>query len=224
MNRLPPAVPLLELRIGRVEPFGPAGEPSAIAKQPVAGRLAVGPGGLAGDQQADLRHHGGADKALHHYPYDHYAAWRAELPTAADLLAAPGAFGENLATLGLTEAEVCLGDHCRIGSAILQVSQGRQPCWKLNRRFGIDDMVARVRASGRTGWYYRVLEAGEIGTGDDIGIIERPCPDWPLTRLWRVLFGEPIDTDALAELSRLEVLATGWRERAARRLDGSGPA
>jgi MOSC domain-containing protein YiiM len=215
---------VIELRIGRVEPFGPGGEPSAIAKQTVAGPLLLGPDGLAGDQQADRRHHGGADKALHHYPYDHYAAWRRELPECHALLAAPGAFGENIASLGLTEAEVCLGDCVRIGRAIVQVSQGRQPCWKLNHRFGIADMVARVRASGRTGWYYRVLEPGELGAGDRIEIIERPCPEWPLTRLWRVLFGTDIEADALAALSRLDLLATNWRERAARRLDGSGPA
>jgi MOSC domain-containing protein YiiM len=216
----PPAVPLLSLRTGTVAPFGPEGEPSALVKLPVAGRRAVGPDGLAGDHQADRAHHGGPDKALHHYPFDHYGTWLMELPERADLLHSPGAFGENLATLGMTEANVCLGDVYRLGSAVIQVSQGRQPCWKLNRRFGVADMVARVVASGRTGWYYRVLEPGEIGAGDRFELIARDWPDWPLERLWRVLFGPAVEADALGELARLDVLATSWRERAGRRLAG----
>lgn len=213
-----PTVSLLSLRSGRAVPFGPAGEPSALVKLPVADRQAVGRDGLAGDQQADREHHGGPDKALHHYPFDHYYAWQNELPAQRDRLHAPGAFGENLSTLGMTEANVCLGDVFRLGSALIQVSQGRQPCRKLNWRFGIEDMVARVRASGRTGWYYRVLEPGEVAAGDRFRLVERPCREWPLARLWRVLFGATDDPGGLAELSRLDVLAAGWRERAARRL------
>lgn len=217
----PPSAPLLSLRTGRVEAFGPAGEPSAIRKLPVPGRMAVATEGLAGDRQADRQHHGGPDKALHHYPFDHYAAWLMELPERADLLHAPGAFGENLATLGMTENNVCLGDTYRLGTALLQVSQGRQPCWKLNRRFGVDDMVARVMASVRTGWYYRVLEPGEIGAGDRFELVERPCPNWPLTRLWQVLFGAAVDAAALEALGRHELLAVSWRERAGKRLANS---
>lgn len=222
MTASPPSAPLLSLRTGRIAAFGPAGEPSAIAKLPVAGRLPVGPDGLAGDQQADREHHGSHDKALHHYPFDHYGTWLMELPQLAGLLHTPGAFGENLSTLGMTEANVCLGDTFRLGDAVIQVSQGRQPCLKLNWRFGVDDMLARVRASGRTGWYYRVLEPGEVGAGDRFELIERGWPDWPLARLWQVLFGTGNDLDALAELSRLDVLALSWRERVARRLAGPG--
>lgn len=220
MTATPPAAPLLSLRSGRIAAFGPEGEPSALIKLPVPGRLAVGPDGLAGDRQADRVHHGGPDKALHHYPFDHYGAWLMELPGQAGLLHSPGAFGENLSTLGMTEANVCLGDVFRLGSALLQVSQGRQPCRKLNWRFATRDMVERVRASGRTGWYYRVLEAGGIGAGDRFELAERPCPDWPLARLWQVLFGPSDDPDALAELARHDILAAGWRERAERRRIG----
>lgn len=216
--KLPLTVPLLSLRIGRVAAFGPGGEPSALTKAAVAGRLQVGIDGLAGDQQADRLHHGGPDKALHHYPFDHYRNWLKEIPANEALLSGPGAFGENLSSLGLTEANICLGDVFRLGTALLQVSQGRQPCWKLNRRFGIDDMVARVRANGRTGWYYRVLEPGELGAGDRFELVERVMPNWPLERLWRVLFGQDNEPVALAELARLEILAAGWRKRATRRL------
>jgi MOSC domain-containing protein YiiM len=219
----PPSTRLLGLHIGHVEPFGPEGGTSAIRKQAMPGPVAVNTLGLAGDQQADPRYHGGPDKAIHHYPFEHYAAWRAELPERAALFQAPGGFGENLSTLGLTEDNVCLGDIFRVGSAMLQVSQGRSPCWKLDIRFEVADMTARVLASGRTGWYYRVLEAGAIEAGDAFELIERRHADWPLARLWRVLFRERTDTDALARLAGMAVLAENWRARAARCLDESGP-
>jgi MOSC domain-containing protein YiiM len=212
-----PGIPLLGLRAGRIAPLGPDGRASAIAKSPLAGRVAITRLGLAGDQQADRQHHGGVDKALHHYPAQHYAAWQAELPQQAALFEV-GGFGENLATLGLDEGNVCLGDVFRLGTALIQVSQGRQPCAKLNIRFGLPDMVERVRASGRTGWYYRVLAEGEAGPEAVLHRIERPCPDWPLARLWQVLFGPERDRVALAALAGLTVLGASWRERAGRRL------
>ncbi len=212
---------LLSLRIGRIETFGPAGQASAIAKQAVDVRVAVGKLGLAGDEQADSLHHGGIDKALHHYPCEHYATWAAELPEQAALFNA-GGFGENLSTLGLDESNVCLGDVFRIGSATIQVSQGRKPCWKLNHRFGIADMARRVQDSGRTGWYYRVLVEGEIAQDDTFTLIEQPHPDWTLARLIGVIYHDQADRNALAELAGLDVLAPSWRELAAKRLNTGG--
>src|SRR5690606_21570785 len=107
----------------------------------------IGPLGLEGDEQGDPRVHGGVDKAVHHYPFEHYAAWRAELGDLP-VLAAPGAFGENLCSTGLDEDSVCLADRYALGDAVLEVSQGRQPCWKLNDRFGVRDMARRVQDSG----------------------------------------------------------------------------
>ena len=208
---------LLSLRVGRVQPFGPIGQPSAIGKQPVSGRIEVRKLGLAGDEQADSRHHGGIDKALHHYPYEHYAAWARELPAQAALFEA-GGFGENLSTLGLVENTVCLGDVFQIGSAMVQVSQGRKPCWKLNHRFGIADMARRVQDSGRTGWYYRVLAEGNIAPDDELSLIERPHPDWTLARLIKVLYHDKPDRKALAALAELTILAPSWREMAEKRL------
>jgi MOSC domain-containing protein YiiM len=217
-----PTTPLLSLHLGQIEAYGPEGQPSAIRKQPVPGPVIAITTGLIGDHQADLRNHGGPDKAIHHYPFDHYAAWRRDLPERADRFEAAGAFGENLSTLGLTEANVCLGDVFRVGNAAIQVSQGRQPCWKLNTRFDQADMVARVRESGRTGWYYRVVQSGEIMPGDPFELVQRILPDWPLTRLWQVLFHAPVDREALAELSRLDLLAESWRSRAAKRIAEGG--
>jgi len=217
-----PTTPLLTLHLGQIAPFGPEGQTSAIRKHPVPGPVMVTTTGLIGDQQADPRYHGGPDKALHHYPFEHYAAWRAECPDRAGRFDAPGAFGENLSTQGLTEANVCLGDVYQIGTAVIQVSQGRQPCWKLNARFDLPDMIERIRANGRTGWYYRVVQTGEIEPGDSFERVQRPLPEWPLARLWRVLFHDPIDTAALSELSRLDLLAESWRARAAKKLAEAG--
>lgn len=214
------AIPLDAVLVGRCAPLGPAGVPSGIAKQPVTHPVAVGPLGLDGDEQGDRRHHGGPEKAVHHYPGDHhYATWRRELPGPPPVLEAPGAFGENLATHGLTEATVCLGDLWRAGTALLQVSQARQPCWKLDHRFAVPGMARRVQASGRTGWYYRVVAPGRVGPGDTLALVERPLPDWPLTRLLRALYVDRLDRTALAEIAGLTLLAPSWRSLAARRLE-----
>lgn len=203
---------------GAVAPLGEAGHVSAIAKRPVAGPWRIGVTGLETDAQADRKHHGGLEKALHHYPFEHYAAWRDEIGPAP-ALAEPGGFGENLSTQGWTEETVCLGDLIRFGGALLQVSQGRQPCFKLNLRFGPRDMALRVQKSGRTGWYYRVIEPGLAAEGDMLVHIDRPCPDWPLTRLSGLLYDKTRDREALAAMAALPHLAESWRSIARRRLE-----
>lgn len=204
---------------GRLAPLGPQGHPSGIVKRPVSGPVEVGPLGFSGDAQGDRVRHGGPDKAVHHYALDHAPAWRAELSSLPDFVDRPGAFGENLSTRGLTEAEVCIGDVWRAGTALLQVSQGRQPCWRLNARFGVPDMARRVQASGRTGWYYRVLESGRVASGDALRLAERPHPGWPVTRLVRVFYVDRLDRAALAEIAALPPLAPSWRTLATRRLE-----
>lgn len=203
---------------GRAAPIAPGGPPSGIDKHPLPGPWRIAAEGLEGDAQADRRLHGGPEKALHHYALDHTPAWLAEIGTHP-LIGRPGAFGENLSTLGWTEATVCLGDVARFGSALLQVSQARQPCFKLNHRFGLPDMARRVQASGRTGWYWRVLESGEARPGDAMRLQDRPLPGWPLARLLHVLYRDTGDRAALEEMAGLEVLAESWRALARRRLE-----
>lgn len=210
---------LSALLIGQSVPFGPNGEPSAIGKTGVSLPLSLGITGFAGDRQADLRHHGGADKAVHHYPAEHYAAWRRELPEIPPQHFQPGAFGENLSSFGLSEENVCIGDIFRIGSARLQVSQARQPCWKLNVRFSHSGMSARVQESGRTGWYYRVLEQGEVAPDAEIQLLDRPCPEWTLALLLNYLYRDPLNGEALTRMSALSTLPASWRELARRRLE-----
>lgn len=206
--------------IGTVAPLHPQDpRPSGIDKHPVQGPLWAGRYGLRGDAQADLEAHGGPDKAVHQYASDHYPAWREELPDAALRLSRLGAFGENLATSGWTEHDVCLGDVVQVGRVKLEVSHGRQPCWKLNVRFGAPDMVRRVTQSLRCGWYYRVLEEGLLEAGQPLELVDRPLPHWTIARLFGVLFGPgPGEHRELETLLTVPVLADAWKVRARKRL------
>lgn len=205
------------LLTGRAVPFTRPGSRSAIAKQPRQTTLAVTTLGLENDEQGDLRVHGGVEKAIHHYPREHYAAWAAELGEHP-LLGQPGAFGENFSTTGWTEADLCLGDRIRAGTALLEVSQGRMPCWKLNDRFDVAQMALRVQESGRTGWYYRVLEEGSVAAGAMLQLVERPFANWSLQRLSGVLFDKRVDPDSLRECLELP-LPPNWRRTLSRRLE-----
>lgn len=201
---------------GPVADLGERGARSGIDKRPHDGPLWLSAEGLAGDGQADLRFHGGADKALHHYPREHYDAWRSEMASSR---LGPGGFGENLSTVGLTEVQVAVGDVFRLGQAVVEVTQGRQPCWKLNLRFGRPDMAARVQASGRMGWYYRVLEPGAVRAGDDLVRLERRSPLWTIERLGRILYVTPLDRDELAAMAEMQALPSNWRGYARMRLE-----
>lgn len=211
-----PAVAVLAVLTGRTAPLGHT--LSAIAKRPVSGPVFLGKCGLAEDQQADGRVHGGPEKALHHYALEHYGTWQ-RWSTGLSPLPIPGAFGENLSTLGMTEADVCVGDIYRLGGSVIQVSQPRQPCWKLNLRFGIPDFARLVQDSGWTGWYYRVLEEGEIAAGDSIALLERPNASWPLRRLLAAWYQNPLDVPSLHAIAGLSGLTDRWRLAARRRLE-----
>ncbi|HYD61189.1 MAG TPA: MOSC domain-containing protein [Noviherbaspirillum sp.] len=205
------------LLVGPAQPLAGTRHSSAIGKRAVSERLWLGPLGLAGDEQADRRHHGGPDKAVHHYAFDHYAYWIGRIGFR-DVLTQPGAFGENLSTQGVTENDVCIGDIFRFGAATMQVSQARQPCWKLNARFGDSAMALLVQQSGNAGWYYRVLEPGWVSPGDTMLLLERPHPEWPLSDILDILYRRPLDRPALAALSTLEMLPASWRKLFERRL------
>lgn len=210
-------VPLKELLVGGIKPLGKRAAPSGIAKSPVIRPVALKHGGLEGDAQGDTIRHGGPEKAVHHYPFDHYAAWQREIGPIG-LLSRPGAFGENVSTNGLTEDDIAVGDVFRLGSAIVEVSQGRQPCWKLNERFMDKGMARRVQDSGRTGWYYRVLKEGTVAPGDTLTLLERRSPEWTIRRLWHYLYVDTLSEDALRQIAVLPPLAQGWRAYAAKRL------
>lgn len=215
MNR---SYPLLALLTGKRVAYGPQGQPSAIAKARVEHELQLDKLGLLGDEQGDTKRHGGEEKAVHHYAYDHYPYWERALGLAAGHLAI-GAFGENFATLGLDESHVCVGDVWAVGSALVQVSQGRQPCWKLNLRFAARQMARWVQDSGKTGWYYRVVEPGSVAAGDTLRLLHRPRPLWPIQRLQRALYRDVLNRAELELMTELRELAPSWRDIARRRLD-----
>lgn len=207
---------VLAVCTGQAQPYA-RGSRSAIAKVPCEGAVHCSALGLDGDAQGDMRVHGGPDKAVHQYASEHYAAWRAELGPQA-VLEAPAAFGENLYSSGLTEASVCLGDWFRVGEVLLEVSQARQPCWKLNERFGRADMAAQVQRTGRTGWYYRVLEEGALWVGADMVLQARPHPEWSLERLLGVLYRPSLDAAELHAALALP-LPANWQRLLERRLE-----
>lgn len=212
-----PSPRLDSLLTGSARPFTRPGSLSAIDKQPRQGPLRVTLLGIAGDEQGDLRVHGGVEKAIHHYPRDHYPDWIAELGEHP-LLTRPGAFGENFSSSGWRETDVCLGDRIRVGTALLEISQGRMPCWKLNDRFDVAQMALRVQQSGRTGWYYRVLEEGEVQAGDALQLVERPYGQWSVARLSAVLFDKQLEPGLLRECLELP-LVPNWRRTLEKRLE-----
>ncbi len=198
---------------GTARPFNGA-ELSAIAKRLREGPVQVFSEGLAPDEQADRRVHGGPEMALHLYPLDHHAWWREQIGDHP-ALDEPGGFGSNLAVTGLTEDMVHIGDRFRCGSALIEVSQPRQPCWKIEHRFGHKGMVARIITTGRCGWYFRVIEQGEVAAGDPLERIALGATDWSVARVFTALVAGKANADELAELAGLAPLTPRLRERAA---------
>ena len=209
------------IHVGQVAPLGPNGVPSGFVKSLFERPAQITPLGIIGDQQADLSVHGGLDKAVYAYPAEHYQLWRLEYPQHAKLLS-PGGFGENLCIEGMRESDLCIGDIHRIGSAYLQVCQPREPCFKLALRFRDKMMPKAMVFSGRHGWYYRVLEVGQIEPGAIVQLEARPNPDFAFTRLVGFIsHGKP----SVLELERLQDmpgLATGWKAWARERLSHHG--
>ena len=191
--------------VGTLRPLPPEGQQTGMFKMPVTGPVAAGREGLAGDMQADLRVHGGPEKAVHYYPAEHYAALAGVL--------IPGVLGENLSGRGLTEDSVCIGDVFAIGTCRLQVSQPRQPCWKISHRLGHEPMSRVIADAGLTGWYFRVLEAGEISAGDGIECVERPAPGLTLARLWTARLAHRPDPAELRCLAAAPGLNPDWVKR-----------
>ena len=191
---------------------------SAISKKAVIGRQKIDEFGLLKDEQADLENHGGLDKAIHHYPADHYAKWIAEGEILTGTI--PAAFGENISTLGLTELTLCIGDKLRLGGAVVQISQGRQPCWKVSEYTQNKKMAYLFQKTSRTGWYYRVLDGGDVNRGDHATLIERTQPDWSVARVTSARLSRKVSQADAEVLACLPELAEDWRVAFARMASG----
>jgi MOSC domain-containing protein YiiM len=181
---------------------------TGIFKQAVEGPKGIKQLNLEGDAQADLNNHGGIPKAVYGYPIEHYEYWREQLPGVALTW---GHFGENLTTEGLFEKDVCIGDRLRIGSAVLMVTQPRIPCYKLGIRFGRDDMAARFLASARSGFYFSVVEPGEVTRGSEIEIVHRDGNRVSVAEIGEVYRGENKAPELLDRIAQLTALPKGLK-------------
>lgn len=196
---------LLQIRTGRVKQVFNKHTKSGIFKTQRKGPILVDHLGCEGDEHA-YEMHGGVDKALMQYCSDYYPLWQKELPDKEHLFNI-GAFGENLVTDTVNEYNVCIGDTVRIGvNVIVQISEPRQPCFKLNHRFQTKNMAKRTQDAVRTGWYLRVLQGGYIKDGDEMVLLERPNPKWTIAQVHRFLYEDPRNEEAMRELVTVDAL------------------
>lgn len=208
----------VEVFIGKVRGYE-GSRPSAIAKLQVEGELQLTERGLAGDEQAEKSYHGGPDRALCHYPREHYAWWANRFPEQAALFCPP-AFGENLSTTGLTEETVFIGDIFRWGEALIQVTQPRSPCFKLNFHFAIADIAAQMQASGRMGWLYRVIAGGNVSADAPLELVSR-LSDVSIYDAAAIAWSMPFDDEQYHRLLSAAGLSASWtRTMQNRRLHG----
>lgn len=202
---------LISLQVGlpRIVPGHDGSVSTGIFKHRVEGRVAMRTLNLDGDRQADLTVHGGQDKAVYGYPSEHYSYWKTQLP-GTDL---PwGSFGENLTTSGLDEKNVHIGDRFAIGGAEVVITQPRLPCFKLNLKFGREDMVKRFLASHRSGFYFRVLREGEVSAGDEIVRIHEDENRVSVRDIFGLYLGENDSRELRERALRVKYLAKVWRD------------
>lgn len=208
------SVPITALRVGAVAPLAGINGDSAIRKYAVDNALHLDAQGVAGDTQADRLHHGGAERALCHYPCEHYTFWRARY-AGFDSVLEPGVLGENINTQSVTEADVCVGDIFTLGETVIQIAQPRMPCRTIDARTGIKGLARAVIAAGRAGWLYRVLEPGAIRAGDSLERIQRAAHGITLAELWRTFNARQPDAaqhEQIQTLAGLTTLAPAWRK------------
>ncbi|KAH7351179.1 MOSC domain-containing protein [Rhexocercosporidium sp. MPI-PUGE-AT-0058] len=191
---------VLQLRTSKMKPMHNLSISTGIYKQPRTTRVFCTSTGLESDEH-DLTFHGGVDKAVHQYYPGHYPSWRTEYPSASNFEL--GGFGENIVSEHMNERNVCIGDIIRIGEVLLQVSLPRQPCFKLNHRFGLKNFASQTWKKSRTGWYYRVLEEGWMGVGDSIELVERKYENWTIERVQEYLHRDKGNLEMLMQLEQI---------------------
>ena len=180
---------------------------TGMCKQPVSGEIILSRHGFEGDGVGDLRHHGGEDKAVCAYSLDHYPYWASTL----SIMMPVAAFGENLSVEGLQEAEVRIGDVYRIGTAVVQVSQPRQPCNTLAARYGREDLIKLVQDSGRTGFYFRVLTEGRVQAGDAVVLIEQDGRGVTVSFANRIFHHDWRNRAGLEKVLSVPALSDSWK-------------
>ncbi|MCP3772374.1 MOSC domain-containing protein [Paenibacillus sp. MZ04-78.2] len=211
-------IKIVSLNVGRPQsvPFEKKEVSTGIYKHPVAGEVFLSSLNFDGDGQADLVHHGGKDKAVCVYPYEHYAYWTERLGRELQY----GAFGENLTTQGLLEDDVCIGDTFQAGGAVLQVSQPRQPCFKLSVKYGVPELPLWVQNTGYTGYYFRVLQEGNVAAGDELILLERHLNGRTVTFANRMMHHEKQNLEGMRAMLAVDRLSDSWRKTFDKRLGG----
>ncbi len=192
---------------------------TSLLKTPVDGPVRLGPEDLEGNYQACRKYHGGPDKAICCFPSEHY-------PAAAEFLGHPlsfGAFGENFTLGGMTEHEVCIGDRYRAGEAAVEVSQPRQPCATLSKRYGSKKLLPWMIESGATGWYFRTVEEGLVDPAAELILIARPNPAATIAEMNRLMFANQVGVQALQNAVDLPQLSADWRATFTKRLRAATP-
>jgi MOSC domain-containing protein YiiM len=208
--------PLLSVNIGNVQSGVYKGKEAAsgIGKSKVDRAVFLTLHGLTGDEQADLVHHGGPDKAICVYSFDHYLHWENVLNHSLSY----GAFGENFTVQHLNEGDVHIGDIFNIGTAVVQISQPRQPCWKLAMKWGLDELPLLVTESGLTGFYFRVLQTGEVKAGDELLLKETHPARITVAEANRLMHKDKEDVEAIRRFITVDALSTSWVETLTSRL------
>lgn len=207
---------LLTIQVGRPTRRGvenaehPMDQPwtSGFVKEPVSGPVWLGRTNLADDGQADLKNHGGSEKAVLAYSASHYPTWSTEL--GRDL--PYGAFGENFTIESFSESSVCIGDVYEIGGAIVQVSQPRVPCWKISRRWRIEGLDQKVKISGRSGWYLRVLQEGYVEASQTIRLVERSYDFITVSLVNDIIHGRITERESIETVIQCKALTAKWRD------------
>jgi MOSC domain-containing protein YiiM len=189
---------------------------TGIFKKPVTGRIMLRRTNLEGDRQADLSVHGGPDKAVYAYPSEHYEFWKEKLP-GHDFKW--GALGENFTTEGLLETKVSVGDRYSVGSAVVKVTTPRLPCFKLAAKFQPDDIIDDFITSGFCGFYFSVVEEGEVSAGDQVRFLGGETPTLTILEAYRLYLPVLYDEKLLERATRVQSLPESWRERFQAKLD-----
>lgn len=210
---------LLSVNVATLQNFTHAGNEVAtgIYKLPRTSRVKVSSLGLEGDHQADLVNHGGIHKAVYSYPAEHYEFWSREL-ARADL--SWGAFGENLTITGFSEDNVFIGDVFKIGTALLEVTQPRVPCFKLAHKLNVPDLVPRFTQSWRTGFYHKVIQEGEVAAGDSVERVRVDPNRVSVREMMRIMQVDRDDVAGAEKALKLGALTPSWREKLQQRVTG----
>jgi len=206
--------PLLNMYQGKIATH--YGIDTAIKKQPTNADTFLSVNGLANDQCADKKHHGGKDRALHHYPFEHYRYWQNKYKN--NVFSTPG-MGENISTLGMTEENVYIGDRFQWGEAIIEVSQPRSPCFKLNKRWNIEAFSVEMQKQSRCGWLYRVIQEGIVGKEHSLKFIERPSNAMTIKAVCDIYFNDPLNKPKLLILQQQSKLCANWLTTINQRLE-----